>query len=34
MKSLTGRRIEELSKACNEYGFKNVRTMDGKILFK
>ena len=32
--SLTARRMEELSKARNEHLFKNVWTIDGKILFK
>ena len=32
--SLNACRIEELSKAHNEHGFKNVWTIDGKILFK
>ena len=32
--SLTARRMEELSKARNEHRFKNVWTIDGKILFK
>ena len=31
--SLTARRMEELSKAGNEDGFKNMWTIDGKILF-
>ena len=26
--------MEELSKERNEYGFKNVWTIDGKIFFK
>ena len=33
-KSLTARRMEELSKARSEHGFKNVWTIDGKILVK
>ena len=32
--SLTARRMGELSKACNKHGFKNMWTIDGKILFK
>ena len=32
--SLTVLWMEELSKACNEHGFKNVWGIDGKILFK
>ena len=32
--SLTARLMEELSKACNKHGFKNVWTINGKILFK
>ena len=31
---LTARRMEELSKARNEHGLKNLWTIDGKILFK
>ena len=34
MESLTPRRMEKLTKAREEYGFKNVWTADGKILFK
>ena len=34
MESLTACRMEELSKARNEHGFKNVWTIDGTILFK
>ena len=32
--SLTASWMQEVSKACNEHGFKNVWTIDGKILFK
>ena len=32
--SLTAHQMEELNKACNEHGLKNVWTIDGTILLK
>ena len=32
--SLTSKRMEQLNKAREEYGFTNVWTTDGRILFK